>query len=207
LSPGAFAVPDGGRREMDCRCRSCRSVPAPAERGRTCHDWVVLPDLQPLSPAEEQTLLVQEGDRLADDLERRLKTTPEQQERLVFIGRTLAFNLARVFMQTVEDVTRKVGRPLRAQVTAGELDRPEIVVLTSLGEVRERIPVDELLNNAFYLNGRLHPTVEPHLRAAAEAGNENLATRALVACLKSRPVLEVSLPYLGRFTASEVKKS
>jgi hypothetical protein len=151
---------------MGCRCRSCRSVPAPAERGRTCHDWVVLPDLPPLSPAEEQTLLVQEGDRLADDLERRLKTTPEQQERLVFIGRTLAFNLARVFMQTVEDVT-----------------------------------------NAFYLNGRLHPAVEPHLRAAAEAGNENLATRALVACLKSRPVLEVSLPYLGRYTASEVKKS
>ena len=160
----------------------------------------MLPDSLPLSAAAEQTLLMEEGDRLADDLVRRLHTAPEQKERLMFIGRTLAVNLVRVFVQTVEDVTRKVGQPLRALVTRGELERPELLVVTADGEVRERIAVDELLNSAFYLNGRLHPAVETHLRAAAEAGNENLATRALVACLKSRPVLEVSLPYLGRYT-------
>ncbi|MGY2895556.1 hypothetical protein [Deinococcus sp. UYEF24] len=160
----------------------------------------MLPDSLPLSAADEQTLLMEEGDRLADDLARRLNTAPEQEERLMFIGRTLAVNLVRVFMQTVEDVTRKVGQPLRALVTRGELERPELLVMTADGELRERVAVDELLNSAFYLSGRLHPAVEPHLRAAAEAGNENLATRALVACLKSRPVLEVSLPYLGRYT-------
>lgn len=143
---------------------------------------------------------MEEGDRLADDLARRLNTGPEQEERLMFIGRTLAVNLVRVFMQTVEDVTRKVGQPLRALVTRDELERPELLVVTADGEVRERIAVDGLLKSAFYLNGQLHPAVEAHLRTAAEAGNENLATRALVACLKSRPVLEVSLPYLGRYT-------
>ncbi|WP_407540880.1 hypothetical protein Q0M94_05700 [Deinococcus radiomollis] len=160
----------------------------------------MLPDSLPLSAAAEQTLLMEEGDRLADDLARRLNTAPEQEERLMFIGRTLAVNLVRVFIQTVEDVTRKVGQPLRAMVTRDELERPELLVVTGDGEVRERIAVDGLLKSAFYLNGRLHPAVETHLRTAAEAGNENLATRALVACLKSRPVLEVSLPYLGRYT-------
>lgn len=160
-----------------------------------------VPSDSPISVlTDEQTLLIHEGDRLAADLARRFAAAPEQQDRVQFMGRTLAVNLARVFMQAVEDVTRKVGKPLRVSVMPDDLERPEIVVVTADGEVYERIPVDELLNRAFYLNTRLHPAVEPHLRAAAEAGNEHLATRALVACLKSRPVLEVSLPYLDRYT-------
>ncbi|WP_424949851.1 hypothetical protein [Deinococcus sp.] len=164
----------------------------------TCDDGAVPSD--DFAPSDDQALLIAEGDRLATDLETRLRTTAQQQGRLQFMGRTLAVNLARVFIQTVEDVTRKVGKPLRAWVVADALERPEIVVVGADGEVREHVPVDELLNRALYLGSRLHPTVETHLRAAAEAGNEHLATRALVACLKAKPVLEVSLPYLSRFT-------
>lgn len=148
----------------------------------------------------DQTLLMEEGDRLADDLARRWNAAAGQQDRLQLIGRTLAVNLVRVFMETVQDVTRRVGRPLRTTIVQDALGRPEIVVVTADGEVRERIAVDDLLNRAFYSGSGLRPVVETHLRAALEAGNENLAVRAMVACLKSRPVVDVSRPYLTRYT-------
>jgi hypothetical protein len=153
----------------------------------------------PEQPSDEQTLLMHEGDRLAAELTRQLGPGPDEL-RLQFIGRTLAVNLVRVFVQTVEDVTRKVGRPHRGLIVSDDIGRPEIVVVDAAGEVRDRIAVDDLLNSALFLGARLHPTVAGHLRTSATASNEHLATRALVACLKSRPVLEVSLPYLGRYT-------
>ena len=149
---------------------------------------------------DDQTLLMSEGDRLADDLTRRWSTAADQHDRLQLIGRTLAVNLVRVFMETVQDVTRRVSRPLQTMIVQDALGRPEIVVVTADGEVRERIPVDDLLNRAFYSGSGLRPVVETHLRAALEAGNENLAVRAMVACLKSRPVVDVSRPYLTRYT-------
>ena len=149
---------------------------------------------------DDQTLLIEEGDRLAGDLARRWSTPDGQHDRLQLIGRTLAVNLVRVFMETVQDVTRRVGRPLQTMIVQDALGRPEIVIVTADGEVRERIPVDDLLNRAFYSGSGLRPVVETHLRSALEAGNENLAVRARVACLKSRPVVDVSRPYLTRYT-------
>ncbi len=156
-----------------------------------------LPDDQ--TPPDDQTLLMEEGDRLADDLARRWNAATDQQDRLQLIGRTLAVNLVRVFMETVQDVTRRVGHPLRTMIVQDTIGRPEIVVVTADGEVRERIAVGELLNRAFYAGSGLRPVVETHMRAALEAGNENLAVRAMVACLKSRPVVDVSRPYLTRY--------
>lgn len=157
------------------------------------------PQISRLPAGDEQALLIDEGDRLADELTRQLGSGPDS-SRVQFIGRTLVVNLVRVFVQTVEDVTRKVGRPHQGLIVQDDIGRPEIVVVDAGGEVCDRIPVDQLLNSALFLGTRLHPTVAGHLRTSAEASNEHLATRALVACLKSRPVLEVSLPYLGRYT-------
>lgn len=163
---------------------------------RTCHD-VRVPEA---FPEGDQALLMAEGDRLAAYLAQRFPATVEQQARLLFIGRTLAVNLARVFMATVEDVTRKVGRPLSATLLPDARGRPVIVVVTPDGEVRERIPVDDLLDKAFFLRGRLRPQVEEHILEAGLARNEHLATRALVACLRAKPVLDVPRPYLTRYT-------
>lgn len=151
------------------------------------------------SPEGDQALLMAEGDRLAASLAQRFPATVEQQDRLLFIGRTLAVNLVRVFMGTVEDVTRKVGKPLATVIVPDERARPVLVVVTPDGEVRERIPVDDLLERAFFVRGRLHPQVEVHLLDAVLARNEHLATRALVACLRAKAVLDVSRPYLIRY--------
>jgi hypothetical protein len=158
---------------------------------------------------EEQALLMQEGDRLAADLARRLAAaTPEGaseerqsegRDRLQFMGRTLAVNLVRVFMQTVEEVSRKAGKPLQTALVTDQLERPVIVVVNGDGEVRERIAVDDLLGRALYSRGELRSVVATHLWACVGASNENLATRALVACLKSRPVMDVTRPYLTRY--------
>ncbi len=146
---------------------------------------------------DEQTLLLQEGDRLAAELARRFGAAAP--DRLQFIARTLTVNLVRVFMATIEDVTRRAGRPHRTLISQDEVGWPEIVIVTADGEVRERLAVTALLQQAFFSGGRLRPAVAPHLQAAVQASSEHLTTRALVSCLKAKPVLDVSRPYLTRF--------
>ncbi|WP_188961524.1 hypothetical protein [Deinococcus aquiradiocola] len=144
----------------------------------------------------DEHLLLHEGDRLAAELARRFGGADT--ERLQFIARTLTFNLVQVFMATIEDVTRRAGKPYRALLVADEIGWPDIVIVTADGEVRERLPVTALLRQAFFSGTVLRSAVAVHLQAAVEARNEHLTTRALVSCLKSKPVMDVSRPFLTR---------
>ncbi|ULH18288.1 hypothetical protein MF271_22765 (plasmid) [Deinococcus sp. KNUC1210] len=146
---------------------------------------------------DEQMLLLQEGDRLAAELARWFAAAPA--DRLQFVGRTLTTNLVHVFMATIEDVTRRAGKPHRTLLLQDEVGWPEIVIVTADGEIRERLAVMTLLQQAFFSGGRLRTAITAPLQAAVQATSEHLTTRALVSCLKAKPVLDVSRPYLTRF--------
>jgi len=144
----------------------------------------------------DEHLLLHEGDRLAAELARRFDGADT--ERLQFIARTLTFNLVQVFMATIEDVTRRAGKPYRTLLVTDEIGWPDIVIVTVDGKVRERLPVTDLLRQAFFSGTGLRSVVAVQLQAAVHARNEHLTTRALVLCLKSKPVMDVSRPFLTR---------
>jgi hypothetical protein len=130
-----------------------------------------------------------EGDRLARHLAQTLDATLHDQPRLVFLGRSLALNLVRAFLPTVEHVTGRAGKPLHALLELDERGRVVVQTVTGDGELNAVLPVDDLLRDLLFIRGLLHPVVRAHLQEAVR-GDEHHATRALVACLKSRPVLD-----------------
>jgi len=141
-------------------------------------------------PDDAQALLYAEGERLARRLAQTLGGGEADVARAHLIGLSLAVNLVGALLPTVEQVSRHAGRPLHAQVVADHRGRAVVETVTLDGERHARLPVDDLLDSALYLRGRLHPTVSAHLSDAMQ-GSEHHATRALAACLKSAPVLNV----------------
>lgn len=130
-----------------------------------------------------------EGDRLARYLAQTLDATLHDQPRLVFLGRSLALNLVRAFVPTVEHVSGRAGTPLHAVLDLDERGRAVVQTVTADGELNAVLPVDDLLRDLLFVRGALNPVVRDHLQDAV-GGDEHRATRALVACLKSRPVLD-----------------
>ena len=133
--------------------------------------------------------LLAEGDRLARQLAQRLPVTLAQEPRVVLIGRSLAANLIPALLPTIEQISRRAGKPLHAVLGDDERDRSVVVVVNGDGEVQRRLPVDDVLAGLLFRQGRLHPKVAEHLQDAL-SGDEHHATRALAACLRSRPVLD-----------------
>lgn len=140
-------------------------------------------------PDPETQALMDEGDRLARYLAQTLDATLHDQPRLVFLGRSLALNLVRAFVPTVEHVSGRAGTPLHAVLDLDERGRAVVQTVTADGELNAVLPVDDLLRDLLFVRGALNPVVRDHLQAAV-GGDEHRATRALVACLKSRPVLD-----------------
>ncbi len=130
-----------------------------------------------------------EGDRLARHLAQTLDAGLHDQPRLIFLGRSLALNLVRAFLPTVEHVTGRAGTPLHAVLDLDERGRAVVETVTAHGERLGTLPVDDLLRDLLFVRGGLNPVVRTHLQDAV-GGDEHHATRALVACLKSRPVLD-----------------
>ena len=137
----------------------------------------------------ETQALMDEGDRLARHLAQTLDATLHDQPRLIFLGRSLALNLVRAFLPTVEHVTGRAGKPLHALLELDERGRAVVQTVTGDGELHAVLPVDDLLRDLLFARGLLNPVVRAHLQEAVR-GDEHHATRALVACLKSRPVLD-----------------
>lgn len=134
-------------------------------------------------------LLLAEGDRLARHLGQTLRVSSADSERIVLVGRSLAVNLIGAFVPTVEQISRRSGQPMHALVQADELGQACVTVVNSDGEITQRLPVADLLQDLLFRQGRLHPTVLAHLQDAL-SGDEHHATRALASCLRSRPVLD-----------------
>ncbi|GAA0499126.1 hypothetical protein [Deinococcus depolymerans] len=142
------------------------------------------------SPAPDpQAALMAEGDRLARHLAQTLGATLPDQPRLTLLGRSLALNLVNAFVPTLEHVTRRAGSPLHAALTVDDRGRPLLQTATPDGEAGPALSADDLLRDLLFVRGHLHPTVRDHLQAGL-GGSEHQATRALVACLNSRPVLD-----------------
>ncbi|WP_415789424.1 hypothetical protein [Deinococcus saxicola] len=137
----------------------------------------------------ETWALMEEGDRLARHLAQTLDATLHDQPRLIFLGRSLALNLVRAFLPTVEHVTGRAGAPLHAVLGLDERGRAVVQTVTADGELNAALTVDDLLRDLLFVRGMLNPVVKTHLQGAVH-GDEHHATRALVACLKSRPVLD-----------------
>ncbi|WP_245872820.1 hypothetical protein [Deinococcus planocerae] len=137
---------------------------------------------------DPQALLRAEGERLARRLTQTLGGGAEDVARAHLLGLSLAVNLVNAFLPTVEQVSRHAGRPLHAHLTTDGRGRAVVETVTADGERHARLPVDDLLESALYVRGRLHPTVLAHLSEAMR-GSEGHATRALAACLRSAPVL------------------
>lgn len=166
------------------------------------------PDLTPL--------LLEEGDRLTRRLAQLLDAPLSAQPRVQFLGRSLAYNLLRAYPETAERISRQLNRPHRAELTAD--DRGRLVIrlwasgsagtppdpLAGLFDLKDQdttdapgpvrpladleLAGDDLLEAALFTRGHLHPDIRT-LLAEALTGSEHAATRQLVACLKSRPVL------------------
>ncbi|MFC4427498.1 hypothetical protein [Deinococcus navajonensis] len=145
-----------------------------------------------LDAATEAALLA-EGDRLARFLGQRLRVTVHDQDRLQLIGRSLAHNLCRSFVATVEQVSRHAGRPLQAELDLDAYGRATVLIVNAQGESRARLPCADLLDELLLPAGRLPAVVEALLQRAL-GGSEHQATRALVETLRSKPVLDA----LGR---------
>ncbi|SMB94277.1 hypothetical protein [Deinococcus hopiensis] len=139
-------------------------------------------------PDDADALLRAEGERLARRLAQLLGEGEADVARAHLLGLSLVHNLVHALLPTVEQVSRHAGQPLRAQLVADERGRAVVETVTADGELHRRLPVDDLMTEALYGGGRLHPTVLAHL-AAGMQGSEHAATRALAACLKSAPVL------------------
>ncbi|WP_240741576.1 hypothetical protein [Deinococcus sp. KSM4-11] len=107
---------------------------------------------------------------------------------MILLGRSLAVNLIPAFQETLEVISRRAGRPLHALLVTDGRDRPVLQVVDGDGVIRRALPADDLIRDLLYMRGRLEPTVRGHLQDGV-SGDEHHATRALVACLKSRAVL------------------
>ncbi|WP_291426230.1 hypothetical protein [Deinococcus sp.] len=134
-------------------------------------------------------LLLAEGDRLARLLAQKLPVTLDHETRTALIGRSLAVNLINALLPTIEQISRRAGTPLHALLEADARGRAIIEIISGDGELLRRLPVDDVLNELLFRQGRLHPTVLGHLQDAL-SGDEHHATRALASCLRSRPVLD-----------------
>ncbi|MPY65692.1 hypothetical protein F8S09_03145 [Deinococcus sp. SDU3-2] len=137
----------------------------------------------------EQALLHAEGERLARRLAQVLGGGEADVRRAHLLGLSLVTNLVGALIPTIEQVSRHAGRPLHAHLVADDRGRATVETVTPDGELRARLPVDDLLDDALFVRGRLHPTVLAHL-AGGMTGSEHHAARALAACLKSAPVLD-----------------
>ncbi|BDP41437.1 hypothetical protein DAETH_14060 [Deinococcus aetherius] len=142
------------------------------------------------SPASDdpQALLRTEGERLARRLTQALGGGAQDVARAHLLGLSLAVNLVNALLPTIEQVSRHAGRPLHAHLSIDGRGRAVVETVTLDGERHARLPVDDLIESALYVGGRLHPTVSAHL-SQGMTGSEGQATRALAACLKSAPVL------------------
>ncbi len=143
----------------------------------------------PMTDPAPLTLLNDEGDRLARHLTQTLHVTEPQLTRATLIGRTLAFNLLQAFPPPHAQITRPAGPPHQAQQITDDPGPAQRHTPTPGGADRSRLPADDLLHTLLFTHGRLHPTVHAHLQDAL-SGDEHHATRALVAALRSKPVMD-----------------
>lgn len=134
------------------------------------------------------TALEAEGARLARRLAQVLHASLDDQARIQLIGHSLASNLIGAFVPTVEHVSRRAGRPLHTQVEVDAFGQIAIHVVAADGTPRALVGGADLLDRLLFTAGHLHPIVREHLQRAV-GGSEHQATRALVDCLRSRPVL------------------
>ncbi|MVN88404.1 hypothetical protein GO986_16795 [Deinococcus sp. HMF7620] len=140
-------------------------------------------------PDEIQAALLAEGDTLARHLTQTLHVTVDDPARLTLLGRSLATNLVGALLPTAEHVSRRAGLPVLTSLTLDPWGRLQVQTCTPDGELRARLGVDDLLLNLLFTRThRLHPQVQEALQGAL-GGSEHQATRALVACLRSPPVL------------------
>lgn len=151
---------------------------------------MTLPDPPETGPATDpQAALMAEGDRLARHLTQTLEATLPDQPRLTLLGRSLALNLVNAFVPALEHISRRAGRPLHATLTVDDRARPLLITTTPDGESGPALSADDLLRDLLFVRGHLHPVVREHLQGGLR-GSEHQATRALVSCLNSRPVLD-----------------
>ncbi len=136
-----------------------------------------------------QETVLAEGDRLARHLAQVLPATLEGQGRVVLLGRSLCSNLMAALPPTIEQVSRRAGKPLHALLDTDERGRLVLETVNADGEITRRLPVDDLLQGLLFVRGRLHPTLHTHLNDAL-SGDEHHATRALASALRSTPVLD-----------------
>lgn len=137
----------------------------------------------------DHDLLLAEGDRLSRQLMQVLPVTLADQERVNFLGRSLAVNLVNALLPTIEQISRRQEKPLHALLDVDQGGNAVIEIVNSDGEITRRIPVRDVLERLLFLRGRLHPGVQASLTAAMQ-GDEHHATRELVNVLRSKPVLD-----------------
>ncbi|ACO45731.1 hypothetical protein DEDE109153_03770 [Deinococcus deserti] len=137
---------------------------------------------------DTETALQAEGARLARRLAQILHASLDEQVRIQLIGHSLASNLIGAFVPTVEHVSRRAGRPLHTQLEVDAFGQIALHVVAADGATRTRLGGADLLDRLLFTSGRLHPVVAEHLQRAL-GGSEHQATRALVDCLRSKPVL------------------
>ncbi|AZI43413.1 hypothetical protein EHF33_12200 [Deinococcus psychrotolerans] len=148
----------------------------------------------PLSETD-RALLMDEGDLLSRRLAQQLYAPLERQDRITLYGRSLALNLVQALLPTIEQITWRMDKPLSAHLTSDLRGRAVVQTVTFDGELHRNLPVDDLIETALFVRGRLHPKISEKLLGALH-GSEHAATRALVACLKSKPVLDATQRYL-----------
>ncbi|WP_420597391.1 hypothetical protein [Deinococcus sp.] len=146
-------------------------------------------------PDDVRALLIAEGDVLARRLSQQLHAPLERQERITLYGRSLALNLVQALLPTVEQITWRMEKPLSAHLSTDLRGRAVVQTVTFDGELHRNLPADDLIEEALFVRGRLHPKIQEELLGALH-GSEHAATRALVACLKSKPVLDATQRYL-----------
>lgn len=139
--------------------------------------------------------LLSEGDWLARRLAQQLAAPLERQERLVLYGRSLAANLLQALPPAAEQLSRRAGKPLHLDIVADERGRAALQAVNADGEPLSLLSADDLLEEALFVRGKLHPAIAAELLEALH-GSEHAATRSLVACLKSKPVLQATGRYL-----------
>jgi hypothetical protein len=152
-----------------------------------------------ISPEDGQALLLAEGDRLATKLIQHFPVSTGDLTRAYVVGRSIAVNLVQAFFPTAELVTRQLARPLTLYLSADERGRAEVLAVNSDGEAEERLPVDELLEQALYQNGRLIPQARTELAEAMQAASERAMTLALIRLLRLKCVLDATGAVLGRY--------
>ncbi len=138
---------------------------------------------------EVRLALLAEGDRLARRLTQTLQVSAQDPPRLTLLGRSLALNLMGALLPTLEQVARRSGTPLRAEVTLDRLGQPQLQTWWPGDRPGQSLPVADLLDRLLLTQaGQWHPPVREALQGAL-GGSEHAAERALVSCLRSPPVL------------------